>query len=278
MDALKFLEEHGAETSLLAGGTDLMISAREGGLKSSYVMDISRLEELTRIEKADGLCAIGAGVTFSEIAESAEILNSVPLLAAAAKTVGSPQIRNVGTIGGNVANASPAADSVPPLVVLQARVEIRSISSERTPFVEEFITAPYRTSLKPNELIVRFLLETIPDGYRWDFQRIARRKALAIARANLALLASSDEQGRVEDLRLCVGSISPRPSRLTEAEEILKGKIPSPELIGAVAKSVSSEMISRSGIRPTTEYKQPAVEGLIVKSMSKIFFEKEHDA
>ncbi len=278
MDALKFLEEHGAETSLLAGGTDLMISAREGGLKSSFVMDISRLEELTRIEKADSLCAIGAGVTFSEIAESAEILKYVPLLAAAAKTVGSPQIRNVGTIGGNVANASPAADSVPPLVVLRARVEIRSISSERTPFVEDFITAPYHTNLKPDELIVRFLLETIPDGYRWDFQRIARRKALAIARANLALLASSDDQGRVEDVRLCVGSILPRPSRLTEAEEILKGKIPSPELIGAVAKSVSSEMVNRSGIRPTTEYKQPAVEGLVVRSMSKIFLEKEHDA
>jgi CO/xanthine dehydrogenase FAD-binding subunit len=278
LSALQFLDAHGDQTSLLAGGTDLMIAARNGELKSRFVLDISRLDELNHIERVDGLCAVGAGVTFTEISNSPEIFKSAPLLARAARTVGSPQIRNLGTIGGNVANASPAADGVPPLVVLRTRAHIRSFSSERTVFVEELITAPYRTSLKPDELIVRFLIEPIPSGCRWSFQRIARRKSLAIARVNAAVLASLDSQGVVEDLRLCVGSILPQPARMTTAEETLKGKIPSPELIRLASETVSSEMIRRSGIRPTTEYKKPAVEGLVIKALSETLLETKHHA
>ncbi len=255
-----------------------MIAARNGELKSRFVLDISRLDEVKGIEKVDGLCAVGAGVTFTEISNSPEILESAPVLARAAKTVGSPQIRNLGTIGGNVANASPAADGVPPLVVLRARAHIRSFSSERAPFVEELMTAPYRTSLKPDELIVRFLIEPIPSGSRWSFQRIARRKSLAIARANAAVLASLDSRGVVEDLRLCVGSILPQPARMTAAEETLKGKIPNPELIRQASEAVSFEMIRRSGIRPTTEYKKPAVEGLVIKALSETLLETKHHA
>jgi len=269
-EALEFIAAHGDRTSLLAGGTDLMIAARKGELKSRFVMDVSRLGELNRIEKADGLLAIGAAATFTEISNSLEVLKSAPVLARAARSVGSPQIRNVGTIGGNVANASPAADSVPPLVVLRARVHIQSLSSERTPLVDELIVGPYRTSLRSDELIVRFLIEPVPKDYRWSFQRIARRKALAIARANVAALALSDANGVVEELRLCVGSILPQPARMSAAEGVMKGKIPDSDLVRQAAKEVSAEMIRRSGIRPTTEYKKPAVEGLVTKALSEI--------
>ena len=277
-EALEFLEAEGARTALLAGGTDLMISVRNGELKSRFVMDVSRLDELKSVEKAEGLLAIGAGATFTEISNSQEVLKSAPVLARAARSVGSPQIRNVGTIGGNVANASPAADSVPPLVALRARVHIRSLSSERTPLVDELIVAPYRTGLRSDELIVRFLVEPVTTDYRWSFQRIARRKSLAIARANVAALAKFDARGAVEDVRLCVGSILPQPARMTAAEEILKGKIPDPDLISKAAKEVSAEMIRRSGVRPTTEYKKPAVEGLVIKALSEILSpDKRHE-
>jgi CO/xanthine dehydrogenase FAD-binding subunit len=277
VEALEFLEAEGARTSLLAGGTDLMIGARSGELKSRFVMDVSRLDHLRHIEKVDGLLTIGAGATFSEISNSTEVLKSAPVLARAAKSVGGPQIRNVGTIGGNVANASPAADSVPALVVLRARVHIQSLSSERTPLVDELIVAPYRTSLRQDELIVRFLIEPIPADYRWSFQRIARRKSLAIARANVAALAKSDARGAVEDLRLCVGSILPQPARMTAAENVLKGKIPDADLVRQAAKEVSAEMIRRSGVRPTTEYKKPAVEGLVTKALSEILLKDKHN-
>ena len=276
VEALEFLGAQGERTSLLAGGTDLMIAVRKGELTSRFVMDVSRLGELNSIEKTNGLLAIGAGATFTEISNSQEVLKSAPVLARAAKSVGSPQIRNVGTIGGNVANASPAADSVPPLVVLGARVHIQSLSSERTPLVEELIVAPYRTSLRPDELIVRFLIEPVATNYRWSFQRIARRKTLAIARANVAALALSDPNGVAQDLRLCVGSILPQPARMSAAEDVLKGTIPDSDRIRQAAKEVSAEMIRRSGIRPTTEYKKPAVEGLVIKALSEILLEETH--
>jgi CO/xanthine dehydrogenase FAD-binding subunit len=273
-EALDFLTWHGHETSVLAGGTDLMIAVRSGELKSRFVMDVSRLDELRTIENQKGKLAIGAAVTFTEIADSPEVNQCAPVLARAARCVGSAQIRNLGTMGGNVGNASPAADSVPPLVVHAARVDIRSASSERTPLVEEFITAPYRTDRKPTELIVRFLLEPIEPGYRWGFHRIARRRALAIARANASAVGKLTPDGAVGDVKLSVGSITPQPCRMTPAEGHLLGKVPDLSLIREAASKVSQEMIRRSGVRPTTEYKRPAVEGLVIKVLSEIFLDE----
>jgi len=279
VEALEFLESYGHETSVLAGGTDLMIAVRKGETTSRFVMDVSRLDELRAIRKNDDVLTVGAAATFTEISNSQEVLECAPVLARGARHVGSLQIRNVGTVGGNVANASPAADGVPPLVVLQARVHIRSSSSERTPLVEELITAPYRTNLRPDELIVRFIIDPAQTKkYRWSFQRIARRKTLAIARANAAALAMIDPNGAVDDLRLCVGSILPQPARMTGAEEILKGRVPDRELIWEAAKKVSSEMVRLSGVRPTTEYKRPAVEGLVMKALTEILLEEKQHA
>jgi len=276
-EALDFLAHHGEETSLLAGGTDLMISVRSGELTNRFVMDVSRLEELRTIEKQDGVLAIGAAVSFTDIADSPEVKRSAPVLAQAARCVGSLQIRNVGTLGGNVGNASPAADSVPPLVVHGARADVRSAGSERTPLMEEYITAPYRTSRRPSELIVRFLLEPLEPGYRWSFHRIARRRALAIARANASALGKLTPDGAVADVKLSVGSITPQPCRMISAEGHLKGKVPDLSLIREAAGKVSQEMVRRSGARPSHEYKRPAVEGLVIKVLSGIFLDEARD-
>ena len=114
-EALDFLGDHGSQTSIIAGGTDLMIAARNGDVASRYVVDVSRLEEMRTIAVTEGTLSIGAAVTYTEIVNSPQIAQWAPILAQAAGYVGSVQIRNVGTLGGNVANASPAADSVPPL-------------------------------------------------------------------------------------------------------------------------------------------------------------------
>ena len=277
-EALDFLARHGAETSLLAGGTDLMIAVRSGELTTRFVMDVSRLDELRTIEKTNGLLAVGAAATFTEIADNPEVNRWAPVLARAARCVGSAQIRNVGTLGGNVANASPAADSVPPLVVHAARTDVRSASSERTLLVQEFITAAYRTNRRPTELIVRFLLEPLEPGFQWSFQRIARRRALSVARANASVLGKVNSDGSIGDVKLSVGSITPQPCRMTAAEEHLKGKVPDLTLIREAAGKVSQEMIRRSGPRPSHEYKRQAVEGLVIKALSEIFLdETRHD-
>ena len=201
-EALDFLGDHGSQTSIIAGGTDLMIAARNGDVASRYVVDVSRLEEMRTIAVTEGTLSIGAAVTYTEIVNSPQIAQWAPILAQAAGCVGSVQIRNVGTLGGNVANASPAADSVPPLLVHRARAQIRSASSERSEPLEEVIIGPYRTTLKPGEVITRFILEPLGDEYHWNFQRIARRRALSVARMNAAVIGRLDSSGVVEDLRL----------------------------------------------------------------------------
>jgi CO/xanthine dehydrogenase FAD-binding subunit len=272
-DALDFLADHGSQTAILAGGTDLMVAARNGEMASRYVVDVSKLEELRTIAITEGVLSIGAAVTYTEIMNSPEIAKCAPILAQAARCVGSVQIRNVGTLGGNVANASPAADSVPPMLVHRAKVQIRSASSARNEPLEKIIIGPYRTSLKPGEVITRFDLEPIGVDYRWNFQRIARRRALSVARMNAAALGRVDSNGMVDDVRLSVGSITPEPGRMTGAEDHLKGNIPNSSLIQEAAEKVSQEMIRRSGLRPSTEYKRPAVEGLVVKALTELFAE-----
>ena len=277
-EALDFLGDHGSQTSIIAGGTDLMIAARNGDVASRYVVDVSRLEEMRTIAVTEGTLSIGAAVTYTEIVNSPQIAQWAPILAQAAGYVGSVQIRNVGTLGGNVANASPAADSVPPLLVHQARVQIRSSSSERSEPLEEVIIGPYRTTLKPGEVITRFILEPLGDEYHWNFQRIARRRALSVARMNAAVIGRLDSSGVVEELRLSVGSITPEPSRMIGAEDHLKGKVLDPLLIQEAAEKVSLEMVRRSGVRASTEYKRPAVEGLVVKALTELFMKQSCNA
>jgi len=270
-EALDFLARHGTETAILAGGTDLMVSVRSGELRSRYVLDVSRLEELRTVELSDGVLAVGSALTHTEIATHPLIRKYAPVLARASGCVGSTQIRNLGTLGGNVANASPAADSVPPLMVHNAKVVIRSASGERVESLGDFISGPNLTILKPGELIARLLLDPMDQNYRYSFQRIARRKTLAIARMNVAALGLLGADGMVLDLRLSIGSVTPRPCRMTAAEELVKHEKPREELLWKAAEEVSQEMVRWSGIRPTTEYKRPAVEGLVFRALSDIF-------
>jgi len=249
-----------------------MVSIRRGEITSKFVLDISRLDELRTVQNADGVISVGAALTYTEIINSDAIKEFAPVLVEAAGHVGSVQIRNVGTLGGNTANASPAADSVPPLLVHNGRVIIQSAYSERIEPLHGFIVGPYRTNLKPEELIIGFLLEATDGAYRYSFERIARRKALAIARINAAAVARLDSAGVVEDLRLSVGSITPQPTRMTAAENHLKGRRADITAIREAAEIVTQEMLRRSGVRPSTEYKKPAVEGLLTKTLSRVLF------
>lgn len=252
-----------------------MISVRNGQMSSGYVMDVSRLDELRTITRTEDALIVGAAVTYTELINSRDVLENAPVLALAAKQVGSLQIRNVGTLGGNVANASPAADGVPALLVHNAWVRIQSAFKERVEPVESVIVGPYSTNLKPGELIVGFILAPLPD-YRPEFQRIARRRALSVARINAACVGKVDPNGVVTEIRLSVGSITPRPCRMTAAEDHLRGKVPDETTIREAAAEVSGEMIRQSGIRSSTEYKRPALEGLVVKTLSRMF--QSHDS
>lgn len=260
-EAVDFLSDHGPETKPLAGGTDLLIDMRSGKLKARYIMDVARIPELSGITVTEEGLSIGAGATITEIALSETVKRLAPVLRKACLTFGSPQIRNTATIGGNIANASPSADTFPPLIVHETVAVVAGPAGRRRIPVEESTAGPYKSNIGPDELLVRFILK--PAEGKWcEFLKIGRRKALAIARVSMAVVAEKDVRGAISFIRFCLGSSTPVPCRIMEVENFLAGKIPDEAVLSEGGRLAAGKMIEISGRRPTTVYKEQAVKGL----------------
>ena len=260
-EAVDFLSDHGPETKPLAGGTDLLIDMRSGKLKARYIMDVARIPELSGITVTEEGLSIGAGATITEIALSETVKRLAPVLRKACLTFGSPQIRNTATIGGNIANASPSADTIPPLIVHETVAVVAGPAGRRRIPVEESTAGPYKSNIGPDELLVRFILK--PAEGKWcEFLKIGRRKALAIARVSMAVVAEKDARGAISFIRFCLGSSTPVPCRIVEVEKFLAGKIPDEAVLSEGGRLAAGKMIEISGRRPTTVYKEQAVKGL----------------
>jgi len=274
--ALNFLQENGKKTKILAGGTDLLIDLRRGwgrdgrDLKEiKFLLDLGRVSELSFIEIRDDKIAIGPLTTHRELSESPLIREHGPLLSWAAQKVGSVQIRNLGTIGGNVVNASPAADLVPVLVALGAELKLESYKGERSLPIESFYLAPYQTVIRPEEILTEISFPKPVLGTRFCFLKLARRKGMAKARMNLAVMAQV-ENGLISDIRISPGSTTPIPGRISSAEDVLKGKVPTSQLIFEASLRVSEEMVKRCGYRWSTEYKKPVIETLTRRALHQV--------
>jgi CO/xanthine dehydrogenase FAD-binding subunit len=263
-EALDFLQSHVQETAVVAGGTDVMVDLRSGTLRTRCLLDISRLSELKGIELTGDELRVGAGVTLSEIYVSRTLARFAPALQRSAFTFASQQIRNVATVGGNVAHCSPCGDTVPPLIIHEAKVVLRNSKGERTIPIEALPTGPYVGSIAPDEIITHFLLKP-KKGIFSDFQKIGRRQELAIARISIAAMAEKDAAGKIAFVRLALGSSTPTPRRVAEVEGFLLGKHPSEALFWEAGKLLASKMIEISGRRPSTVYKESAVQGLLVR-------------
>jgi CO/xanthine dehydrogenase FAD-binding subunit len=267
-EAIELLWQAGGKAKIIAGGTDLVIGLRNGDLSPQFIIDITRIEELRKIVEKNGAVSIGAAVTHSEIAFSSLVKKYGKVLSDAASEIGSPQIRNIGTIGGNIINASPAADTIPPLMVLNAMGRVVSKEGEREVPLDQLFKGPYKTNLKPIELLVQITFQKLPPETKSSFVRLARRDAMAIARMNVAIILQIGKN-RIEDVRIAVGSVTPTPQRMSEAETFLKGKSPDEESLQKASLKVSEAMIRQSGIRTSTAYKRPVVEALFVRAMRK---------
>lgn len=268
-EALLFLKNYGADMCPLAGGTDVMVNLRSGKLKIPYLLDVSRLPDLQGIAVSEEGLSIGAGITISEIYASPLVAEHAPSLIKSCAFFGSPQIRNVATIGGNVGNASPSADTVPPLLVHGAKAILAGERGKRTVAVENLFVGPYQSGIRPHELLLRFILE--PAGRRLsDFQKIGRRKALAISRMSMAVLADREKDGTFASIRLALGSGTPAPMRMGRVESFLVGKRPDPQTLEAGARLMAAEMIRVTGIRPSTVYKEKAIQGLFLRMLGAL--------
>ena len=267
-EAIDLLWKTEGKTKIIAGGTDLVIGLRDGDHSPQFVIDITRIEELRKIEEKNGTISIGAAATHSEIASSPMVKRYGEVLSDAASEIGSLQIRNLGTIGGNVVNASPAADTIPPLMVLNAMGKVVSREGEKEVPLSQLFKGPYETNLKPHQLLVGVTFQKLPSDMRSSFIKLARRDAMAIARMSVAIVIQT-KRDRIEDIRISVGSVTPIPQRMSEAEAFLMGKSPDEEPLKRASLKVSETMIHRSGVRPSTSYKRPVVESLFVRAIKK---------
>jgi CO/xanthine dehydrogenase FAD-binding subunit len=194
----------------LAGGTDLMVELNFGTRRPGAVLDLTRVAEMSEWSLADGVARIGAGVTYTRLLE--EFAEPLPGLAAAARTVGSPQIRNRGTVGGNLGTASPAGDALPPLMAAGAEVEVASVSGTRRMSLEDFLVGPKRSSLGPDELVTAVVA---PAGRGpQQFSKIGTRNAMVISVAAVSLTLEVERR----TVRAAIGSAGPVVLRAREAE------------------------------------------------------------
>lgn len=266
-EACDLLWDYGDQARLIAGGTDLVIALRKGDLRPFCLIDVTGIPDLRRIEEKDGTLSVGAAVTHSEIVSSPLVRRYGEVLSEAASKIGSPQIRNTGTIGGNIVNASPAADTVPPLMVLDAIAHLVSKEGEREVPLHVLFRGPYETHLKPHEILVNVSFKKLSSDMRTCFIRLARREAMAIARMSVAVLLQRDEGKRqIKEVRISLGSVTPTPQRITDAEAILRGETPDEERLKRASKKISEVMIRHSGVRPTTSYKAPVIEILFMRA------------
>jgi carbon-monoxide dehydrogenase medium subunit len=256
-----------------AGGTDLFVQLRRApaGEGPTSVISLRRVEELLGVSTDDesGRTRIGAAVTIAELLEHPLINKRFPVLAQACAVLGSPQIRNVATVGGNLCNASPCADTAPPLLVLEARVELIGPRGVRELPLEEFFANPGETALTPGELLGAVLLDRQGDGASGLFLK-KRRVRMDLALASVAAQVKAD--GRwCERVRLAAGSVAPTPVRLREVEQLLEGKEISSKLLLEAQKLASRIIDPISDVRTTEDYRRTIVGVYVRRALDQLF-------
>ena len=270
-DAGRFLEEYGETARVVAGGTDIMVQVHEKDKRwkdLKMMVDITPLHgEIGKIREEGSRIHVGALCTHTEIENSPLVRKEIPFLSTACSTVGGPQIRNRGTLGGSIGNAFPASDPLPALVAADATAVIYSRKGERTVLLKDLYEGKGKLSLAPGELLKEFVIEKFPAGTKMAFSKLGRRKALAISRLNCAAALTFDGNGIITRARICPGCIFIVPDRVERAEQLLTGEKPSEELFEEAGKAVADVMIERTGVRWSTEYKQPAVQEIVYKAL-----------
>jgi CO/xanthine dehydrogenase FAD-binding subunit len=249
-EALQFLVEAGGRGRVIAGGTDLVLQWKQHQRDVDLMVDISGLEELRQIEEKDGWIRIGAGVTHADVEKSRLIQREAKALAEGCAQVGSPQIRNMGTLVGNVISAQPAADGSIPLTALEAEIRVQSQSGERWISMDEAYRGVGRSAIdSAREVATEVRFRRLEEKGRSGFFRLARRKALALPILNGAVvLLRNPSLNRVHKARVALGPVAERPFRPRKAEALLESGEISSELILEAARIASDEASPRSSL------------------------------
>jgi OHCU decarboxylase len=253
----------------IAGGTDLMVQYAAGTLRARKLVSISRLPELRRIEVLAEEIQIGAGCTYSDIRKHDSVQREFPMLASAAGWTGGIANQNRGTLGGNIVNASPAADSLPALLAYDAELILVSVRGERRVPYSTFHTSYKKITLAGDELIRSVCVPRRFGGYISDARKVGTRNAQAVSKVCMAALARV-ENGVIHDARVALGSVAPVPIRLTETERVLEGKPFDASLVQLASRMAAAEVAPIDDIRSTARYRSAVVANLIAEFLEKL--------
>ena len=256
------LDEH-VEARVYAGGTDLLVKLRSGLAKPSCLVCLERIEALQGFRDTDEEAVIGAATTHNQILEHPVIKQHFPILTKCISVLGSPPIRHMGTIGGNIVTASPAGDALPALYVLAAEVETQSSSGSRRVKLSDFILGPGTVDLKRGEILAKIYLKKSPSWTIQHYEKVGRRKAQACAVASMAALLQVSENGSIERARLAWGSVGPTVVTSREIEEALVGQLISLETFRNVSHLVNKVVSPIDDIRASAEYRRVVAAALV---------------
>jgi CO/xanthine dehydrogenase FAD-binding subunit len=272
-EALSLLKGRSDGVKLLAGGTDLLVQMKEAGRHPSAVISLHALFELKLIEANAGGLRLGAGVDMATIAAHPVVQQRYTALAEGASVLGSIQTRNMATLGGNVCNAAPSADTTPPLVVFDAIAEVAGPDGKRELPVAELFAGPGRTVLAPHEIAVGFRLPAQPPRTGSVYQRHTPRKIMDIAVVGVGIRLTLSEGGSIADARICLGAVAPTVMRATEAERALTGQPPSEQLFARAAELAQQAARPISDVRGSAEFRRYLV-GAMTKRCLGIALER----
>ncbi|MCX7876559.1 MAG: FAD binding domain-containing protein [Melioribacteraceae bacterium] len=275
-ELLKLLAVENFNSKILAGGTDLIVGKIQGSKRfvdTELLIDINKIEELHKIDLIDDKIIIGASTTFSEIENNKIINEHLPLLKKAVSKIGSLQIRNRATIAGNFVNNAPCADSVPPLLVYNAELELISFGNKRTISLENFLEAPYKTQLQKSELVSKIIIPVPDKNIIGDFYKLGRRRAVAISRITLAVLCRI-ENNSFDDIRIASGAVTPIGKRFYEIENFTREKRINNDLLINLSQMLGEEILKITGLRWSSAYKLPVVQQMFYQLLNNIVIKK----
>jgi carbon-monoxide dehydrogenase medium subunit len=270
-EALAILRERGDGGRLLAGGTDLVVQMKEAGLRPSYVVSLRRLRDLRGIafDEQQGL-RIGAMTTMADIAEHPIIRHRYPVLVDGASIVGSVQTRNMASLGGNVCNAAPSADTAPPLLVLGAHADIAGAGGRRQVPLEGFFTSPGQTVLGRDEVLVGFSVPTPAPRTGGCYERHTPRAEMDIAVVGVAALVTLEpDRDVIREARIALGAVAPTPLRAPDAEASLAGQPPSDEAFERAAELAMLAARPISDVRGSAAFRRHLVRVMTARCLRR---------
>lgn len=271
-EACSLLSQFGEDAKVLVGGTDLLPRMRRGLMAPSHIVNIKKIPGLDSItEEPESGLRIGALVTLAELAGNPVIRDKFPMIRTAANSIGSLQVRNLATLGGNLCNAAPSADMAPPLLAMESTVKIAGLKGQREISVEDFFVGPGEVKLEQGELLTEIHIPFPPLHAKQIYVKHSVRRSMDIALVGVAVCLCLDEKSGVcREARIALGAVAPTPIRAKVAEKMILGKALKEIPLSSIGEMVSSEASPISDVRGSAHYRSEMVSSITIRALKSL--------